>query len=306
MILVKTEERETHGDTRAYFLCHMQTAQIHCQGETKFQQVNTIMQCSISGRPDSASGTVFKIVPNTNGFVNTVASAWTQHYALVIHPDDVWLAIISQFGFYINGNAELLRAKFVFHEGKKELQVTGDLSDFGLLSRQMSDMIHKNVVDPDLREWILPKFSTTTLADTTIGSMLMMATMKKYFEYRMDIMCGVPRATLEGEQQDWALLLQRLSKLKEYGLQTIAWYHLLVPVILQFMRAFDEPDSPENLDFWSKVTRDEAFGYGAREWSGWITAFCVFSAEGYWQGPRLDTDRPQSRSPESMSSRRFW
>ncbi|KAJ7447962.1 hypothetical protein FB451DRAFT_1375456 [Mycena latifolia] len=151
-------------------------------------------------------------------------------------------------------------------------------------------------------EWILPKFSTTTTNDTTIGSMpcsmLMMATMEKYFDCTMRIRCGpcgIPRLTPEGQRQDWEVVLHRLEKLKEYGLQTIAWYHLLYPII-----------SSENLDFSQKVACDENFGYGWREWSGWITAFCVFSSDGLWQGPKLDTTRPQSRAPESMSSRSFW
>ncbi|KAJ6526097.1 hypothetical protein B0H19DRAFT_1339031 [Mycena capillaripes] len=117
----------------------------------------------------------------------------------------------------------------------------------------MADLVHKNVIDPSLREWILPKFSTTTTNDTTIGAMLMMATMKKYFDYTIGISCGIPRVTLEGERQDWELVLHRLEKLKEYGLQTIAWYHLLYPVISRF-------------------------------WSGWISAFCLFASDGLWQG----------------------
>jgi hypothetical protein len=103
--------------------------------------------------------------------------------------------------------------------------------DFAYLSYQMGDMIHKNVVDPSLRKWILPKFSTTTTNDTTISAMLMMATMKKYFDYTISIACGIPCVTLEGEWQNWELVLHRLEKLKEYGLQTITWYHLLHPVI---------------------------------------------------------------------------
>ncbi|KAJ6545437.1 hypothetical protein B0H19DRAFT_1266872 [Mycena capillaripes] len=270
----------------------------------QFAQVHQLWQSSIGGQSGLAN-TVFKIEPNENGFVNTVMSAYSQHHALVIRPDDVWLAIISQFSFFVNANAELLRANFVAHEGKKELEVEGPL-DFAKLSRQMGDMIHKNVVDPSLREWILPKFSTTTTTDTTIGAMLMMATMKKYFDYKMTIICGIPRVTLEGERHDWELLLRRLEKLKEYGLQTIAWYHLLSPVISRFVKAFDDPNSTGNFDFWQKVACDETFGCGSHEWSGWITAFCVFSSEGRWQGPKLDINRPQSRAPESMSSRRFW
>ncbi|KAF7336442.1 hypothetical protein MSAN_02298200 [Mycena sanguinolenta] len=168
----------------------------------QWKEVDTIVQCSIGGQPISASDTEFKIVPNTNGFVNTVVSAWGKHHALVIRPDDVWLAIIAQFSFFVNGNAELLRANFVAHEGKKTLTVEGNLLDFALLSRRMGEMIHKNVLDPALCEWVLPSFSTTTPMDTTVGSMLMMATMKKYFDYRFGPSCGIPRVTLEGEQQD--------------------------------------------------------------------------------------------------------
>jgi hypothetical protein len=257
----------------------------------QFEQVNEIMQYSVGGRSGPAD-TLFKIVPNENSFVNTVMSAYNNHFALVIRPDDVWLAIISQFSFYVNANAELLRANFVAHEGKRELEIFGSHPpDFAALSRQMGELIHKNVVDPALREWILPNFSTTTETDTTIGSMLMMTTMKKYFDYKMSFLCGIPRVTLEGEREDWDLILRRLEKLKEYGLQTIAWYHLLFPVISRFVKAFDDPNSPENFDFWQRAACEESFGSGSSECSGWITAFCVFSAEGRWRGPRLDTVR---------------
>ncbi|KAJ7123548.1 hypothetical protein C8R44DRAFT_783999 [Mycena epipterygia] len=272
----------------------------------QFEQVDRIMQYSVGGRSGPLD-MLFKIVPNENGFVNTVLSAYNHHYALVIRPDDVWLAIVSQFSFYVNANAELLRANFVAHEGKRELEIFGDIPpDFGALSRQMGEMIHKNVVDPSLRDWILPQFSTTTTSDTTMGSMLMMATMKKYFNYKMSFLCGLPRVTLEGKRQDWELVLRRLEKLKEYGLETTAWYHLLVPVVSRFLQAFDNPNSPDNYDFWQKVACNESFGSGSSYWSGWITAFCVFSTEGRWCGPKLDTNRVQSKAPESMSSRRFW
>ncbi|KAJ6545423.1 hypothetical protein B0H19DRAFT_1212277 [Mycena capillaripes] len=272
----------------------------------QFQQVAEIMQFSIGGHSEPAD-TLFKVIPRENGFVNTVMSAYNSHYALVIRPDDVWLAIISQFSFYVNANAELMRANFVAHEEKKKLEILGSWPpDFGTLAREMGQMIHKNVVDPALREWILPKFSTTTITDTTIGSMLMMATMKKYFKYKMSFTCGIPRVTLDGERQDWELVLRRLEKLKEYGLQTIAWYHLLVPVISWFVNAFDDPNSPKNLSFWQRVVSDEEYGCDGSECSGWITAFCVFSAKGRWQGPGLNTDRRQSTAPESLSSRQFW
>lgn len=122
------------------------------------------------------------IIPQSNGFVNTVVDCYNQHRALVIRPDDVWIAILTQFNFFVNGNAEQLRKQFVNHEGKQELTVNAAGSrysvDFGSMARTMVDLMDENIVDPTLREWILPKFSTTTITDTTVSCMIMMATMK--------------------------------------------------------------------------------------------------------------------------------
>jgi hypothetical protein len=85
----------------------------------QFAQVDQVLQYSIGGH-SGAPNTVFKIKPNKNGFINTVISAWGQHHVIVIRLDHVWLAIISQFSFYVNTNTELLRANIVTHEGKKE------------------------------------------------------------------------------------------------------------------------------------------------------------------------------------------
>ncbi|KAJ7654109.1 hypothetical protein DFH06DRAFT_994035, partial [Mycena polygramma] len=246
--------------------------------------------------------------PRSNGFVDTIISAYNQHHALVLRPDDVWIAILTQFNFYVNANAELLRANFVAHEGKKELTVrTAAFDDFGLLAREMTALIEKNIVDPSLRAWALPDFSTTTLNDTTVSSIVLMATLKSYFEYvYCAICCGIPRVTLEGKRRDWEKILQRLEKLKEYGVETIAWYHLLVPVISRFVKAFDDSNGKSNIDFWQNVAHFEPGGSGPSYYSGWITAFCVFDDKGKWLGPMLKSVIDSAVAPESLTAAQFW
>ena len=240
-----------------------------------------------SSFPDTSSN----ILPSNNGFTQTILGAYNQHRALIIRPDDVWLAILVQFSFFVNGNAELLRSQFVSHEGKKELEVravgTRYTVDFGHMSRTMVDEIEKNIVDPSLRAWIMLEFSTTTIGDITICSMVMMATLKEYFSYKFTLKCGIPQVTLEGEKKDWENILQRLEKLKDYGVQSIAWYHLLVPVLSRFVEAFDNLNGKENVDFWQKVAHYEGGGSGPTWLAGWITAFCVFDAQGKWIGDRF-------------------
>ncbi|KAJ7432397.1 hypothetical protein FB451DRAFT_1345311 [Mycena latifolia] len=246
---------------------------------------------------------VKNVLPKPNGFVDTVISAYNQHHALVLRPDDVWITILTQFNFYVNANAELLRANFVAHDGQKTLAITtAAFDDFGRLAREMVDLIEKNVVDPSLRAWALPDFSTTTVNDTTVSSIVLMATLKAYFAYvYCDVCCGIPRVTLEGEKHDWEKILGRLEKLKEYGLETIAWYHLLVPVISRFVQAFDDPNGQSNIDFWQNPG-----GSGPSYYSGWISAFCAFSDKGRWLGPRINLSVESSVAPDSLTAQRFW
>ncbi|KAF8967478.1 hypothetical protein BDZ97DRAFT_1903364 [Flammula alnicola] len=219
-----------------------------------------------------------------NGFVQTVTQAYNGHHHLIMRPDDVWIAILGQFNIYVNKNAKELRSHFVQHEDKKKLIVVmpGDRHDvnFGDLAMQMTQKIQENIVNPELRDWIIPNFTTTTHNDTVVCAVMMMATMKAYFEYEMS-KCGIPSVTLEGEKCDWEKILERLDVLETFGDEPKAWAKMLRPILQRFVQAFDgKPD----ITFWNKVSHHYSLGSGTLYLSGWITAFCVWDSEGQWQG----------------------
>jgi len=60
-------------------------------------KMSELLQSSFSS--NAAEFESANIVPNSNGFVNSLAAAYNQHHDLVIRPDDVWIAILSQFNF---------------------------------------------------------------------------------------------------------------------------------------------------------------------------------------------------------------
>ena len=235
----------------------------------------------------SSMGSTLDVKPQRNGFVHTVLECYNQHRALTIRPDDVWIAILTQFSCFVGGNAEALRSLFVLHDGKKQLSMKVGPMDWGLivqkLVKNMNNQIQENVIDPELRQWIIPAF-TTNDNDRLVAGMVMMATVKEYFTFRCILYCGIPRVTLEGEKDDWVYLLNRIEKLKEFGPQTTAWYRLLRPILSEFVEAFDKPNSRKNRKFWSKVAHYETFGSGSTSLSGWITAFMAFDEKGQWKG----------------------
>ncbi|OQR96251.1 hypothetical protein ACHHYP_16552 [Achlya hypogyna] len=225
------------------------------------------------------------LAASASGFVRGAIQAYNTHHDLVLRPDDVWLAIMIQFGLYVNGNAEQLRSSLVRHEGQKELVVTRNGSlhtvDFGEMSVEMVDQMEKHLVDPTLKHWVLPSFSTTTDHDVIVGSVVMMASMKKYFSYKFRLCCGIPNVTLLGTVGDWEDIRARAAKLKTYGNAMIAWSEMLVPVLDQFvLAATGEPD----VQFWTRICCNIGGGSGPRYISGWIGVFCAFDEDGKWQG----------------------
>jgi len=249
-----------------------------------------VPQTASSGTP--VSGFVVK----KNGLVHTIVEAYNHHHALVLRPDDIWLCILTQFNLFVNGEgrAEQLRSVFVAHEGKKELTIVQDgtryTMDFGGMAKQMTCLLDENVVDPTLREWIIPNFTTTTPTDIISASVVMMATLQAYFLYGLRGGCGLPHVTLLGEKADWDQIVQRIEKLKEYGPETTAWYRLLKPVVTRFARAFEDgfAESPENCDFWNRVVHWQPGASSPTYLSGWLTAFCVFNEKGKWIGGDID------------------
>ncbi|KAG1725700.1 uncharacterized protein EDB91DRAFT_1087012 [Suillus paluster] len=247
----------------------------------QFKHCHQLLRTSLPTDTDA----VRDIMPQSNGFVHTVLQAYNHHRGLILRPDDVWIAILTQSSFFVHSHAEQLRAKFVAHEGKEKLVVTSGAN------RHNANFAQNGGVNTH-SDWIMPNFSTTTDVDRTVYAMTMMATMK---DYAFRLRCGTPRVTLLSEKRDWEAILERLERLKQYGIETIAWYHLL-----------HSPRKPRLL-----VAHYEGGGSGPTYISGWITAFCVFSGRGVWQGTPLNAECMQKdvalhpANPQSPSVAQF-
>jgi len=108
----------------------------------------------------------------------------------------------------------------------------------------------------------------------------------------------LPTVTLEGTKADWEDILTRIDKLPSFGVATTAspnqlaqWADLLRPIITRFIRAFD---GERDLEFWNQICHRGNVGSGTDIYSGWITAFCVWSEGGSWT--------PRSRDSSNVPS----
>lgn len=224
------------------------------------------------------------ISPSTNGLVLAALDAYSAHHHLTIRPEDIWFAILTQLSFYINAHAEELRYFFVDHEGQEELVVemvgTRHTVDFGSFAQQMANLLGKKVKDPELRDWVMPDFSTTTDEDRAVGAILFMGAMQKYFSYECVTMCGIPSVTLLGDVEDWEKMLAKVDLIERLG-EEPALFAARLRVILEYMvLSFREPESVDVVEFWNKIIHRHSRGSGHPYISGWMAVFCTWSDEG--------------------------
>lgn len=229
------------------------------------------------------------IYPSANGFVHAAIRAYNAHHHLRIRPDDIWVAILTQFSIYINANAKEMRSKFVSHEGKVPLDLEGAICNGmeGQFADKITQVLGKSVKDISVTQWIMQRFSTTTDHDRIAAGIIMMATFQKYFSYYDASLCGLPSVTLLGTREDWVQMLDAIERLTEFGEQPSTWLSVLRPVISRFVRSFDEPTSIEIINFWQQIADYQVGGSGADYISGWLTAFCFWDERGNCTHPLL-------------------
>jgi hypothetical protein len=225
-----------------------------------------------------------------HGVVGTCFRAYNEHYKLVLSPDDLWISICVAFAGHVERNAEELRNQFVNHDGKKEL-VAYDFGtiwsvDFQPLVAQITNQLDKEVKG-NVAAWMQCDFSTTTDVSKFVSRMVLMGAMKKYFDFKFVLRCGLPEIVLRGTQDDWKKLQAKSRKLAQYGLQE--WSEVLEFVLQHFVDAYTSNPPPS--DFWNRVAHQVGGGSGPRYLSGWITAFAPFNEQGKYMLNDLETIR---------------
>ncbi|CUS08754.1 unnamed protein product [Tuber aestivum] len=102
----------------------------------------------------------------------------------------------------------------------------------------------------------MPNFSTTTDENKSVAAIIMIGTLKRYFDYRLRTGCRFPSATLLGEKSDWKEILHKV----QYLPKLVGYQEFLAP-------ACHAPGQHGSVNNICNI-------------SGWITAFCFFKETG--------------------------
>jgi hypothetical protein len=211
-----------------------------------------------------------ELVEDSHAFhplLQAVHVAFAQHRPLALSPDHVWLTMAQGFATHLEHVGEALRSRFVRHDGKKLLTIEMDAPTTSAAWAAAIDAFGSCIgshVGPGVKRLLECNFSTTTAVERVASGVVMMSAFKRYFDYELICICGIPEITLEGTPEDWLDIRRRLDVLAEYDLGW--WAARLAPVLDELVKT---AQGKPNRDFWQCIYKPEE-AYGGDVATGWI------------------------------------
>lgn len=224
-------------------------------------------------------------------FIGTYLHCYNTHSDAIFKVTDIWNLVVLFLSKYINDNAELLRRKFVSHEGSKKLVVVEESNSIkeSLEMEKKWDYFFEQIIEQirvNTNEGVVESlendFSTSTQFDKIFSTASIMHSFKQYFTYgRMICMCGIPNVYFDGTDEDWLKLKNKIIGLNKYAAtqngedKLTKYINHVIPIIDQFILT---RSGVIDLNFWHTImkTKQRHIGSGGdtkTTLQGWITHF---------------------------------
>jgi len=132
---------------------------------------------------------------------------------------------------------------------------------FAQFERKLDDSLQ-----PEMRGLLRAEFSTTGPTERIAATVALMDAASKYFQFVMKCICGIPRLTLEGTEDDWQRLLEKVRALDTAPLELGWWTNALPPILEHFVKACHGEVDPL---FWDDMVK-QRLRYGGVDLNGWL------------------------------------
>lgn len=219
-------------------------------------------------------------------FLAGTFKAYQEHRPIVISPDIIWTLIEQGFARHITLHAEKFRDRLVNFKEKREITIVLNKNDIRLGNPkskwrsalpQFAEQIEKFTGKEHVNN-LRADFSTTTTDSRIVSEIILMESVKSFFDYRMMVMgCGISTVTLEGSVADWESILKKLDYIETFDLSW--WTAELRPIIQQIVQS-----KKGNLDkaFWNNMVqmRNKQVYAPHETIDGWIAKFYPFTDKG--------------------------
>lgn len=218
----------------------------------------------------------------TNGYMDLLGKAYSQHYSIEVAPHDVWYIILTQIAEVIKDHPESFRSLFTTSKEKKLLLTDQPYEATEIDLLQLESLLGANV--PLGSDLFLPTFTTTTPEARLAQIAAFADSMTPFYSYGM-MCCGLPSIHLTGTQADWDKIVTSIEAISEHmaPLHTSAKKYLARALgIAQNIRKSWEQNQTA---FWMDIFTQKNVGSGGDiVVNGWFKDLFVDSRE--WQSSK--------------------
>lgn len=197
-----------------------------------------------------------------------VHAAYAHHRPLHLFPEDFLLAVDAIVSHTVDADPEGFRRLFVTHAGKKELVLQSHGGEaWAARIHGLVALARANVVDASFADHMACDFSTSTDADRVASATFVLDTVKHYFDFKIEVSCGIPAVHLHGTVEDYERLVAKTRALGRF--LGVAYFETnLVPI---FEGLVHQRRGRGGREFWAQMISRTPGGY-SYTWNGWIMA----------------------------------
>lgn len=201
-----------------------------------------------------------------NTLYTLVQLAYARHLPIHLHPEDFLLALDSIVSQTVDADPERFRPLFVDHAGKKTLELAVEPgTPWDERVAGLTQVACDAVKDPAFAAHMMCDFSASTALDRVVSATYVLNTVKHYFDFKIEVSCGIPRVYLHGTVRDYERLLEKTRALGRF-LGEPFFEEQLAPI---FEGLIEQRRGTGAKDFWDKMINEKPGGYNT-VWNGWI------------------------------------
>jgi hypothetical protein len=205
------------------------------------------------------------VYASQDSFFRGAIDAGAKHQHLVLQPQDVWYTVLKQLSLYLRKHKDGKEVAGVWDnlDGK----TTPPMYSMFMVAIEKWTATQFNMRSKAdwLLDWVRPTFTTATdpnntqlatPSDEMSANALMMATSAPTTSERFPAFpCknGMPSVTLNGTQDDWKTLLEKVESLEKFGKEPKIYGMQLRLVLSRFVQTFDKPNDLAIRTFWSNM-----------------------------------------------------
>jgi len=230
----------------------------------------------------------------TSLFFDTVHHCFQRHYPLALRPEVLMYLIVHEVATTINLYPNEYRHLFTASHKKIHIEVRhdglvkGDANSPWYEALELFNVNLREHIPSDLAPSFLPPFSTATQETMAASTVAFMSAVRKFYEFSMTTLCGLPRIRLLGQPEDYTTLRMAAEKLSKPFAKRLGLYFANLLPVLKTMEE-QAHGAAVDAEFWKSLYRYNSESGGDEVFNGWISTFVNYVQV----GDKIEQKRPQ-------------